>query len=664
MGNDRVSRRHFLQNAAGAAGAAWMGSAVSSGLGEPAPQKRRAGNYGNGANSAAWFVRNDSTWIDKLSPATYEIQFTFDLKQVRMRDGTMLSASIWRPTAQGKFPVIYVHTTYDKSAFFSVDRAKFFVPRGYAVVSIDARGRYDSDGVHYLFRYANGAKGFEGEDVYDCAEWIAQQPWCSGKVGMSGPSVLGYYQWLGASLNPPHLITIIPSVSLGDWHEHMYDGGVLHLGTALHQLAVLGSSRTDNDNLENSFYNWDQKGPLYRHLPLRTADRYMIGKEEPLWQDYLDHPDNGFYWEVGVGHNPGPTQIGPGKYSQVHVPALNITGWYDTCHQGVITNYLGMMTYGPEGVRDKQHLIVGPWEHSIGDRIVGDFDFGPEANGEALPQDLRFSSYFLKGVELRWMDYWLKGIDNGIMDENPVHVFTMGSNRWRSDKQWPIRGSVETRYYLSSGGKANTRGGDGVIDTVLPADAQPDRFVFDPEDPVLTYGGALSSWEGHGHNSDGPRDQRRIQTRNDVLVYTGEPMRAALEVTGNIVCKLFAASTAADTDFTAKILDVHPDGYAQILKDGVIRARYRKSYETWELIVPGKVYEYTIDLWPLSHSFEPGHRMQVEISSSNFPLYDRNPNTGHKFGDDTRGEKAVQTIYHSGQFSSHVLLPVVTPKSR
>lgn len=661
MSQRQLNRRDFVQKAAGAVGAGLAASAIQFGPPRLAATPRPTAGSEAESGSGAWFARNDPGWIEKLSKPQYDIKFEFNVKQVPMRDGVKLSANIWRPKAEGRFPVIYLHVPYDKSnPGFSIARAKFFVPRGYAVVAIDCRGRYDSDGTHYIYWHTNWREGgFEGQDVYDALAWLGQQPWCTGKIGMTGPSYLAYVQWLGAYLDPPNLTTIVPYVSPNDFHENIVKGGAFSLSLSMHLLAALGNSRTNNGDLEAHFYNFSQQGSLYRYLPLRTLDEAMLGRKEQFWQDFIDHPDNDYYWRMSVGHIPAPGQMSEGHYPQVKVPTLNITGWYDELQLSTINNYLGMVRYGPEGLRKKHHLIVGPWEHEVGVRRVGDLDFGPQANGEGLPDELCFQKYFLPPVELRWFDYWLKGIENGIMDEPPVHVFRMGENAWRAAEAWPLSRAQDTKYYLRSSGHANSRYGDGVLSTEAPGAEPADSFVYDPENPVLTYGGTISSFQGNGQNSDGPRDQRAIQNRKDVLVYTSEPQPKDVEVTGRIICKLYAASTAVDTDFTAKLLDVHPDGYAQILAEGIMRARYRKSYEKQELISPGKVYEYAIDLWWVSNVFQKGHRIQVEISSSNFPMYDRNPNTGHKFGEDAELEKATQTIYHNGEYASHIILPVL-----
>jgi putative CocE/NonD family hydrolase len=596
--------------------------------------------------------------VGKLSQPQYEIEFEFNAKQVPTRDGVMLAANVWRPKAQGRFPVIYIHIAYDKSnQLFAVKRAQYFVPRGYAFVAIDCRGRYDSDGVPYFYWHTNWQEGrFEGQDVEDSLNWIGTQKWSSGKIGMTGPSYLGFVQWMAAPLGSPYLTTIIPYVTPDDHYDNVFPGGAFQLTNSMHCLALIGGSRTNNTDLEQYWFDWTK---LARHVPLRTLDQAMLGKSAQVWQDFMDHPDNDHYWRFSVGDRPRSGEMTAGKYPQVKVPTLNITGWYDQVSQATINNYLGMVRYGPEALRKKHHLIVGPWEHAVGERKVGDLDYGPQANAEYLPTDLRWHAYWLKPIELRWYDYWLKGIDNGIMDEPPVHVFVMGENTWRGESEWPLSRAQDTKYYLRSSGHANSRFGDGALRIDAPREEPADVFVYDPEDPVPTYG-CIQPWQGYGiPNSDGPRDQRLVQGRNDILVYTSEAIQNDLEVTGRILCKLHAASTAADTDFTAKLADVHPSGYAQILREGIIRARYRNSFKQQELISPGRVYEYTIDLWSISHVFNKGHKIQVEIASSNFPKYDRNPNTGRRFGEDAELQKSRQTIYHDSQHPSCIILPVV-----
>jgi len=652
MGKSPLDRREFIRKAASSVSAA----AIQLSPTALKATSRPVGTTEATLNQGAWFMRNDPSWVSKLSQPKYDIQFEFNVKKVPMRDGIKLSANIWRPKAEGRFPVIYMHTPYDKSSkFFCINRAKYFVPRGYVVVAVDVRGKHDSDGEHYFYWHSNWRQGkFEGQDVYDCQTWLGEQPWSTGKIGMTGPSYLGFVQWMGAVLDNPYLTTIIPYVSPDDHYDNVYQNAAFQIVMNMRMIVGFGGSRTGGGDL-GDFLDWEK---LTRYLPLRTMDEAILGKTCQLWQDFIDHPDNDYYWRFSVGDRPRSGEISAGKYPQVKVSTLNITGWYDEVQQATINNYLGMVRYGPEELRTKHRLIVGPWQHATGKRLVGDLDFGPQANMDSLPMDLRFHDHWLKPIELRWYDYWLKGMDNGMMEEPPVHIFVMGENKWRNEKEWPLKRTQDTKYYLHGGGRANSRFGDGRLSTTPPTNEPTDSFVYDPQDPVLSYGG-IETWQGFGApNIDGPRDQRGIQNRNDVLVYTGEPQQTDLEITGRLLFKLYAASTAKDTDFTAKLVDLHPNGYAQILKDGVIRARYRTSFKKQDLLTPGKVYEYTIDLWSVSHMFLKGHRIQVEISSSNFPKFDRNPNTGHKFGEDSELQKATQTIYHNSEYASHIILPV------
>ena len=598
-------------------------------------------SLGKDVPSHTWFVRNDPSWVDKLSQPQYEIKLEFDVK-VLMRDGAKLSANIWRPDAEGKFPVIFMYNPYDNTSRSMIKKAQYFVPRGYVFAAIDVRGRYDSEGASYLYWDPDWRNGkFDGQDVYDCHTWLGEQPWSSGKIGMTGGSYLGFVQWMGAPLANPYLTTLIPYVSPDDHYDNVFPNGAFQLSNSLGLLSGLGNLTANNNrDLGSYFYNYEK---LYRHLPIRTMDEALFGQTDILWQDLIDHPDNDHYWRFSVGDRPRAGEMSAGKYPQVKVPTLNITGWYDQVSQATINNYLGMVRYGPEELRDQHHLLVGPWRHGVGPREVGDLDYGPEADVDFLP------------IELRWYDYWLKGIDNGMMDEPPVDIFVMGENRWRSEQEWTLSRAQETKYYFHSSGRANTRFGDGSLNTTPPADEPTDSFVYDPEDPVPTYGGNVSMYPSTG----GPRDQRAIQRRDDVLVYTGGTLTKDIEVTGRILTKVYAASSAADTDFTAKLVDVHPNGYAQLLAEGIIRARYRNSFKKQELLTPEEVYEYTVDLWSVSHVFQKGHKIQVEISSSNFPKYDRNPNTGHKYGEDAELQKASQEMYHNSQYPSHIIFPVV-----
>ncbi len=594
-----------------------------------------------------WILQKDATWVAELSQPKYEIRFEYD-QRIRLRDGIELSANIWRPQAPGKFPVILMFTPYSNTAQglnWHADvllRARYFVPRGYVLAAINSRGRYDSNGTTYRYYNAEWRKGkFDGLDIDDSLNWLGGQPWSSGKVGMVGGSYLGFVQWLVAPLGNKYLTALVPYCSPDDDYDNVFRNGAFLLGAVVTNIGVI-SGRTNKPELANYFWNWET---VYRHLPIRTLDDLLIGKKLQNWQDYMDHPSNDYYWRFSVGEREQVGDLRPGKYGQVKVPTLNITGWYDTTLQFTINNFMAMQRYGPRELADKHQLVIGPWVHSVGQRRVGDIDFGPDAQVE------------LAILELRWFDHWLKGVENGITAEPPVQIFVTGRNQWRSEREWPLRRTQPTRYYFHSLGRANSAFGDGGLDSAVPDGDSFDSFVYDPADPVPSYGGNIVRFKRE--DNEGARDQREIEKRNDVLVYSGKPLEADTEITGRIMATLYAASSAKDTDFMVKLVDVHPNGYAQILTEGNIRARYRNSFKKEELLTPGQVYEYAIDMWSLGHVFKQGHRIRVEISSSNFPKYDRNPNTGHKFGEDTELQKAHQRVYHGRKYASHIVLPIV-----
>jgi putative CocE/NonD family hydrolase len=326
---------------------------------------------------------------------------------------------------------------------------------------------------------------------------------------------------------------------------------------------------------------------------------------------------------------------------------LHVGSWYDAFQYDTLTMFTGLREHAmtPEARRG-QKLLMGPWAHLLPyaaptSQGTGDIDFGPEALIE------------LHAIQCRWFDYFLKGIDNGVLDEAPIRLFVMGENRWRDEYEWPLARTRYTNFYLHSEGKANSLRGNGRLSLTTPGEEPPDRYLYDPQDPVPTRGGTTLGL------AMGVFDQTKIEERADVLVYTGDVLTEALEVTGPITLKLFAASSAPDTDFTAKLVDVRPDGYAQNIAEGVIRARFRESLTHPTLLTPERVYAYTLDLWSTSHVFKAGHRLRLEVSSSNFPRYDRNPNTGHEFGVDAEVRTAQQTVFHDPRYPSHLVLPVI-----
>ena len=545
--------------------------------------------------------------------------------KVPMRDGVNLSADIYLPKDNpGPLPVVLSRTPYDNMDENMVDSAVFFAQNGYAFVAQDVRGRFDSDGEYYP--WVN-----EFNDGHDTVEWIGAQPWCDGNVGMVGSSYIGNVQWQAAAMGSRYLKTIIPRVIGHNLHESpQFQGGAFQLGwTAMWAFRMDGRTRQDI-----FIYNWDQ---LFQSLPLKELDG-AAGRDMPFYRDWIDHPDYDDYWKALAIEE---------RYQEIKIPVLQIGGWYDFFTLGTFKNFVGMLERGgSELAKGNQRAIVGPWVHRANFFThAGEVDFGKSS---LLDQ---------KEIELRWLDRWLKGISNGADQEAPLRIFVMGTNQWRDEHEWPLARTRFTPFYFHSAGEANSLLGDGGLSTSPPEDEQPDRYLYNPTFPVPTRGGCnccnpeIVAW--------GAYDQRPVEYRNDVLVYTSDPMEEDMEATGPVIVKLFASTDARDTDFTAKLVDVDPDGYAVNLCDGIIRGRYRESTFHQRLLEPGTIYEFTIDLWPTSNVFKKGHRIRVDVSSSNFPRFDRNPNTGNKFGQDAEMKVAHQQVFHDREHPSHIILPLI-----
>jgi hypothetical protein len=454
---------------------------------------------------------------------------------------------------------------------------------------------------------------------------------------MYGGSYLGFIQWEGALHHNPNLTALIPEVSPDDHYDNVFPSGAFQLSNSLDFLWFCCGSRT---NVPIDVMNWDK---WYRHLPLRDLADFAGIQNTTLWNDLLSHPQRDKYWP-GVGERIAPGKNGPGKYHLIQVPTFNISGWYDQVSQATINNYVGMAEYGPEPLRGAHKLMMGPWVHGrLFQASQGDLTFP----AQAAPNGLEW--------RLRWFDRWLKGMKNGIDEEPPVDIYVMGADRWRGECEWPLKRAQYVNFYLRSGGRANSLLGDGKLSAALPNSEPNDSFVYDPANPVPTLGGNVAMHPPRV----GPYDQTSIELRSDVLVYTTPPLEADMEVTGPIIMKLFASTDRTDTDFTGKLVDVDPAGYAKILLEGVIRGRYNKTFHEQNLLKPGEINEFYVDLWSTSNLFKKGHSIRIEVSSSNFPKYDRNPNTGHPFGVDTVGLIARQKIFHDRKHPSHVILPVI-----
>ena len=562
----------------------------------------------------------------------------------RMRDGVTLYADVYRPDGDGPWPVLLQRTPYDKSqgrtGALEVMRA---ASHGYAVVIQDTRGRYESEGEFYPFLD-------EPNDGYDTVQWCVEQPWSSGKVGMFGRSYVGATQWLCAITNPPGLTCIAPGITASDYYEGWtYQGGALAWGFALSwtmrqlTMANMGaiSSRHDvpDGTREGLLAAFNELDCTFRHQPIVDLPQLKA----PLagyFYDWIRHSSSDDYWNRWKIE---------GHYPHITTPALHIGGWHDIFLLGTLRNFVGMRKQAEDATaRNGQRLIVGPWHHGPFGEISGEFFFGLGAAGPAIDTD---------GIHLRWFDHWLKGEQNGTEQESPVRIFVMGRNEWRDEQEWPLARTQYTDYYLHSGGKANTASGDGSLSQEAPGTEAPDVFVYDPRDPAPTHGGALCC--GQSFVPGGAYDQQAVEARSDVLCYTTPSLESDIEVTGPLTVTLFAATTAADTDFTAKLVDVEPCGAARSLVDGIIRARYRQGTDESRPITPGAVEEYTIDLVATSNVFKAGHRICLEISSSNFPRFDRNFNTAGDPWAATECVPALQTIHHDGQYPSRIRLPVI-----
>lgn len=558
-----------------------------------------------------------------------------------MRDGTVLFADVYRPAEAGTYPVLLMRLPYNKS----VAAASVYGPpaayagRCYIVVIQDVRGQYASGGTFYPFRH-------EAEDGYDTVEWAAALPGSSGKVGMYGFSYTGATQWLAATKAPPHLTAIAPGHTASDYYDNWsYEGGAFSLAfeeswpsasLAAGAVRRLGDQSAVDKLAKAQSEIWS----TYAHLPIKTYPWLLPDRPEVAgyFFDWVTHSDRDDYWRQWSIRE---------RWQDVKVPALNLAGWYDVFLNGSVDNFTGMRRSGGSDVaKAGQKLVIRPYVHIPWDTKSGDVDFGPEAANTTLEDQVRF------------FDHWLKGKPNGVERDAPVRVFVMGANTWREAQDWPIPGTRFTTYYLRSQGQANSSFGNGALTTEPPRDGeQPDRFVYDPANPVPSKGGHSCCFATIA--PVGPYDQAEIEKRADVLVYSTPPLAEAVEVTGPISVKLFAASSAPDTDWTAKLVDVHPDGKAILLNNGIIRASKRNSLATSEPIEPGKVHEYTITVFPTSNLFKAGHQIRLEISSSNFPHYDRNLNTGHKTGEDAQMVVARQTVYHDRDRASALVLPVM-----
>ncbi len=583
-----------------------------------------------------------------------KITVDFDVP-ASMRDGTTLRANVYRPVGDGQWPVLLTRLPYGKDLPIGasmMDPAQV-ARRGYVVIVQDTRGRWTSGGEWIPFFH-------EALDGVDTIEWASRLPNSNGYVGMYGISYFGFTQWSAALHEPAALKAMSPFQTWSDpLNGVIFRGGALELGSAGSWQLMMGLDvlmrrhRDDPQTLGRSINllakEIDALGKLgYWSLPLREFEPLKRHNVAPFFFENFSRP-------MDRRHELIQPMTIVGRHENVTVPTLNGGGWYDIFLQDTINNFKAMREQGSTPEARQSKLIIGPWTHGGLNNPIGEMNFGFGSSAAFIDLQMDFVSW-----QVRWFDHWLKGIDTGMLDEAPIKLFVMGTNAWRDEQEWPLARAVETRYYLHSNGHANTLHGNGYLTTDLPDPQEPasDHYAYDPANPVITRGGALLMSPEY---RAGPFDQRPTESREDVLVFTTGELKEDLEVTGPIKVHLWAISSAPDTDFVARLVDIHSDGYAQNLTDGIIRARYRNFAhgEASSLIEPGRAYEYEIDLWATSNVFRAGHRMRLDVTSSNFPRWDRNPNTGHEFGTDTELAVAHQTILHDREHPSYVALPIV-----
>ena len=555
-----------------------------------------------------------------------------------MRDGTILYADVYRPSGGGPFPVILMRLPYDKTQAESITyrHPSWYARHGYIVVVQDTRGRWRSEGNFYPF--VN-----EAEDGYDSVEWAASLPHSNGQVGMCGFSYVGATQLQAAIERPPSLRTICPGLTGSQYYDGWsYNGGAFALAFSASwatNLAFDDARRRGDDAATQSLLAGFLGAPnFYGHLPLKEYPPLIGSGFGRYFFDWLDHPSYDDYWRRWSVDE---------DYSRIDVPALHIGGWYDIFVGGTVKNFNSLrQEAGSDSSRVAQKLLVGPWYHFPWSRLTGATDFGPEARN------------VVDDWQLRWLNQFLRDEDTGVLN-TPVTIFLMGEDRWMEESSWPPEGTEPRDYYLSSGGSANSINGDGALVLEPPGAEPPDVYSYDPLFPIPSVG---------GHSGFvpmvapmGPADQAPVEVLNGVLIYTSAPLEEDIMVIGPVSVTLHAATSAPDTDFTAKLCAVSPEGRSTNIQEGIIRARYRESLSTPVPITPEEVYEYRIDLGPTACVFKAGHRIRVQVSSSDFPQWDRNLNTGGPLGEEgaTRARVATQTVLHDATHPSRITLPIV-----
>ncbi len=554
------------------------------------------------------------------------------------RDGVTLRSDVYRPDDGEPHPAVLIRTPYNKQRKEGAYITPMQLARAdYACVVQDTRGRFASEGVYV-------SMGPEGEDGYDAVEWVAAQPWCNGNVGMAGGSYVGRTQWEAAEQAPPSLKAIAPAIALtgliGDFERY----GVIRFEAAVSWFLAMVPDIIDR--LESGGHdvaeaqrmaaqaraNLDE---VLLYLPFNEAPHFDFdGVREEFRRRASDELPAGVVDEATLRFD----------FSRMNVAVLHVGGWYDIYVDGLFEAYKRMKQDAPEAVRDRQHLICGPWTHGAESPYLGALHFGPAAASAAA---------LVPEQHIRFFDRYLRGSD---VEIPAVRYFVMGENRWHNADTWPLPEARAERFFFSSGGDAGRSVAGGCLQGEAPSQDPPDVYSYDPHDPTPTQGGRTLPG---GKLTPGPLDQRDVEARGDVVSYSTGPLERPVEVSGPVRVHLFASSSAVDTDFMAKLVDVYPSGAAFNVAEGVVRARYRNGLFALQLLSPGEIVEYTIELATVSNSFLEGHRIRVDIASANFPYIDRNMNTGNAFGVDAIGEVATQTIFHDAGRASYVELPML-----
>ena len=540
-------------------------------------------------------------------------------RMIPMRDGVRLAADVFLPRSSGRWPTVLFRTPYGRKGPSSKSY-RGFLQRGYAVVIEDTRGRYGSQGVF-------GTIQQEGPDGSDTIDWIAEQPWSNTRVAMAGGSYLGMVQWWAAIERNPHLYAIAPIVSGDDeYTDRFYStGGALKLGHRLLWLAENVTPPLHPRPLFNSYIS---------HLPLITADVAATGRILPVWKIALDHPSYDSYWKSHSIRE---------RISQIDVPVLSMGGWFDNYAESDLDMFSRLAS-----AHKRIETWIGPWAHNPALKFPTR-NFGPEAS---IP---------IRSTQADWFDRWSHETSPG-GDFGPalLHIFVMGPDTWREEQEWPLARTRYTAFYLSSEGHANSKEGDGELYRHPVRKERPDTFTYDPKNPVPTVGGAICCEPKI--LPPGPLEQSAVEQRSDVLVYTSAQLSDDLEVTGPVKAVLYASTSANDTDFTVKLVDVQPGGRAVSVCDGLQRLRYRLSLDKPVFVKRNSVYQITVDAGVTSYVFSTGHRIRLEVSSSNFPRFDRNLNSSAPNATVTKISKAKQTVFHEKDYPSALILPVI-PRS-